>query len=229
MAKRRKPIYQDEDDYQGKEYKEADLILRFDLDRVVEYATPLMAEWLAVENPDLNIHEQYIFDMKHKEALTQLAGWSEEDLKVKFLGTIIELGHLRSGNGIITLFDKLISATVENILLTVKSDFMMAKGLLDVFSTPYFHFQEYKPHKKPSGDSMAQLLQAFLIAQVKNKTTEMPLYGVEIMGKSWSFVVMEGKQYCISKAFDSTDREDLLKIIAVLRKFKWILETRLMK
>jgi hypothetical protein len=104
---------------------------------------------------------------------------------------------------------------------------MLAKGILDVFETPYFHFQEYKPYKNPSGDSMAQLLEAFLIAQESNKNNK-PIYGVDIMGANWRFVTMEGKDYCISKAFDSVDKGDLLTIIAVLRKFKHILETRLL-
>lgn len=130
---------------------------------------------------------------------------------------------------IVTYFDKVISATVEGIKLTVKSDFMMAKGFLNVFQKPYFHFQEYKPQLNPKGEPMAQLLEAFLIAQVKNKDTKMPLYGVETIGKQWTFVIMEGKDYCVSKSFDCTDKDDLLKIIAILRKFRWILETRLMK
>ena len=71
------------------------------------------------------------------------------------------------------------------------------------------------------------LVAAFLIAQVSNNNNR-PLYGVDIMGANWRFVTMEGKDYCISKAFDSVDKEDLLTIIAVLRKFKHILETRLM-
>jgi hypothetical protein len=139
------------------------------------------------------------------------------------------LGHLEAGNGIVTFFDKMISAKVEGKLLTVKADFMMAKGLLDVFTTPYFHFQEYKPYKKPLGDSMAQLLEAFMIAQVKNKDTKIPIYGLEIIGERCRFVVMEGKEYCTSKPYSFIDKEDLLQIIAILRKFRWILETRLMK
>ena len=39
---------------------------------------------------------------------------------------------------------------------------------------------------------------------------------------------MEGKEYCISKSFAATEKDDLLKIIAILRKFKHILFTRLM-
>ena len=124
-------------------------------------------------------------------------------------------------------FDKTISATVDGIHLVVKSDFMLAKGLLDVFETPYFHFQEYKPYKNPTGDSMAQLLEAFLIAQEMNKNGK-PIYGVDIIGKSWQFVIMEGREYCISETYDSVNKIDLLAIISILRKFRHILETRLM-
>ena len=73
---------------------------------------------------------------------------------------------------------------------------------------------------------MAQLLEAFLIAQEKNKNGK-PMYGIDIMGANWRFVTMEGREYCISKAFDVTDKADLLSIISILRKFRDILETRL--
>jgi hypothetical protein len=228
MAKK-KQIDEDEEDIKSKQYKEADLILLFNLKRIVTYQTPLMKEWLSVDSPTFDIFEEHTFNKKLEDAQINISGWSEEDLKVKFLAHIIELGHLESGNGIVTFFDKMISATVESTLLTVKADFMMAKGLLNVLQKPYFHFQEYKPQINPKGEPMAQLLEAFLIAQVKNRDTKMPLYGVETIGKQWSFVIMEGKEYCISKALDCTDQEDLLKIIAILRKFRWILETRLMK
>ena len=210
-----------------KEWREGELIGTFKLNRIVTYQTPLMQEWLDVQMPELNIGEQYIFDEDLTNAQKHIAGWNEEDLKMKFISTILKLGNLRDGDTIMGYFDKIISATVEDIKLTVKSDFMLAKGILDVFETPYFHFQEYKPYKNPSGDSMAQLLEAFLIAQEKNQNGK-PLYGVDIMGANWRFVIMQGKEYCISHAFDSVDRTDLLTIIAVLRKFKYILETRLM-
>jgi hypothetical protein len=206
---------------------EGELIKTFQLNRIITSQTPLMAEWLDVQLPELNIYEQYLFDEDLNNAKKYIAGWNEEDLKMKFISTILKLGHLRDGDVVLGYFDKTISAVVEGTSLTVKSDFMMAKGILDVFETPYFHFQEYKPHKNPSGDSMAQLLEAFLIAQERNKNG-LPMYGVEIMGINWRFVTMEGKDYCISKSFNSIDKMDLLHIIAILRKFKYILETRLL-
>jgi hypothetical protein len=224
MAKRVKNI---ENDNLKKDWREGELIDVFNLNRIITPQTPLMEEWLDVTMPDLNIPEAYSFDKHLARAQKQITGWQEEDLKMKFISPILELGHLMDGEIVLGYFDRIISATVEGIKLTVKSDFMLAKGILDVFKTPYFHFQEYKPHKHPSGDSMAQLLEAFLIAQEKNKNNK-PLYGIDIMGTNWRFVTMHGKDYCISKAFDSVDRNDLLTIVSVLRKFKYILETRLL-
>jgi hypothetical protein len=81
--------------------------------------------------------------------------------------------------------------------------------------------------EKQAGNPIARLLEAFLIAQVKNKNGK-PLYGVEIVGKHWTFVTMEGKEYCISNTYEATKKNDLLSIIAILRKFRAILYERLM-
>jgi hypothetical protein len=217
----------DDNESRRKNWLEGELIKTFNLTRIVTYQTPLMQEWLNVELPTLHAGEQYLFEEDLNNAKKQIAGWNEEDLKMKFISTILKLGHLRDGDVVLGYFDKTIAAKVEGIPLTVKSDFMMAKGILDVYETPYFHFQEYKPYKNPSGDSMAQLLEAFLIAQERNKNG-LPMYGVDIIGKQWSFVIMEGKDYCISESYNSIERTDLLHIIAILRKFKYILETRLL-
>jgi hypothetical protein len=221
MAKRKK------ESVEKKEWKEGELIKTFKLKRMASSQTPLMKEWLEVENPVLDAFEQVLFNRKLLDAQNQLAGWSEEDLKMKFITHILDLGHLNDEGVIVGYFDKMLSATVEGIKLTVKSDFMMAKGILNVHENPYFHFQEYKPQLNPTGEPMAQLLEAFLIGQSKNEIPK-PLYGVEIIGENWKFVVMENKDYCISKSFTATQKEDLLKIIAILRKFKHILMTRLL-
>jgi hypothetical protein len=147
---------------------------------------------------------------------------------MKFISHVLDLGKVvEDEKGIVSFFDKIISEKVEGIKLTVKTDFMIATGILDVYRKPFFHFQEYKPIKNPSGDPMAQLLLAFLIAQTKNQDNK-PLYGVEVIGKNWSFVVIHEKEYCISNTFNCTEREDLLQIIAILRKFKEILFEKLL-
>ena len=210
-----------------KEWSEGELIATFKLTRVSTYYTSVMEEWLTAVPATLNIHEQYAFDKALTRAKKYISGWQEEDLKMKFISKILELSWLEDSDEVMGYFDKTISGTIENIKLTVKSDYMLEKGTLDYFQTPFFHFQEYKPYKNPSGDSMAQLLEAFLIAQVKNDNQQ-PLYGVDIMGANWRFVTMEGKEYCVSDTFSSTNKEQLLIIIAVLRNFQRILKEKLL-
>ncbi len=223
---RKKKITEDEDENVGKNWQEGELIKTFHLKPLVEPSL-LLQEWLQTEALEFDAVEQVIFEKALKKAMKDLKGWSEEDLKMKFISDILDLGYMLQDDKVISYFDKIISATVEDIKLTVKSDFMLAEGVMNIHGEPYFHFQEYKPNKNPHGDSMAQLLAAFLIGQTKN-IRPIPLYGVEIVGAIWRFVIMDGKEYCVSEAFESTQREDLLRIIAILRKFRHILETRLL-
>jgi hypothetical protein len=213
-----------------KEWKEAELRVAFNLERIAGIQTPLMTEWLDVSIPELDVFEQHTFDSVYAKGIQQMAGWGEEDLKMKFITHILELGDLFDEGLLVTFFDKQLKGVVKGIPLSVKSDFMMAKGFMNIYQTSYFHFQEYKPERNPTGDSMAQLLEAFLIAQEKNKedSIEIPLFGCEIIGKQWCFVTMEGKEYCTSTIYDSTNREELLQIISILRKFKMLLKERYM-
>jgi hypothetical protein len=103
---------------------------------------------------------------------------------------------------------------------------------LETPKVPYFYFQaggvpQYKKVKDPKGDPTAQLLEAFLIAQEKNNNNKI-LYGCTVYGREWEFYIMEKRTYCISKAYNCTDNEDLMQIIAILRKFKEILENKLL-
>jgi hypothetical protein len=208
-------------------WQEDELIETFKLICITKTYTPLMQEWLNVTEPVLNVAEQYSFDKLCSKTIQQIQIWDEEDLKMKFIRPVLELGHLIDDEIVMSYFDRNLSGIVDTIRLNVNSDLMLSKGILDFIKTPYFHFQKYNPYKNPSTDSITQLLVAFLIAQAKNKNGK-PMYGVDIIGANWRFVTMEDRTYCISKAYDSTDKEHLLCIISILRKFRWILETRLM-
>jgi hypothetical protein len=209
-----------------KEWREGEMILTFKLTKIDTFYTPLMQEWLSVEMPVFDTWEQGCFD-NIAQKVNKIATWSEEDLKMKFISPILELARVMEDENFASFFDKKLAALVEGYPLSVKADFVIAKGLLDYMERPYFHFQEYKPSKNPTGDSMAQLLEAFLIAKTQNDDAK-PLYGCEVNGAVWKFITMENKNYCVSKSFDSSDKEDLLKIIAVLRKFKEILKLKLL-
>lgn len=205
-------------------WSEAELMDAFGLDKI-KHPTPLMQDWLNAK-ADFSEIEQATIQQLCNEALENIEAWAEEDLKMNFIAFVIHLAQLKATKTIRTFYDKTISATVENTFLKVKTDFMIAKGVLDLAKTPYFHFQEYKRDKDPNGDPLAQLVEAFLIAQEMNKNDK-PLYGCCVVGRFWYFVTMEEKNYCVSKAYDCTDEQELCQIIAILRHFKEILMTRL--
>ncbi|MFN0202361.1 MAG: hypothetical protein ACKVTZ_12620 [Bacteroidia bacterium] len=210
-----------------KSYQEAELIKMFGLRRLAgNHAHPLMSEWTTTST-SLNSGEQYLFDLISENLLSQIVGWNEEMLKMNFIAQVLILGHLRETERYKTYYENTLETTIQNYFLKVKADMMIASGVLEVADTPYFYFQEYKKQKDPQGDVTAQLLEACLIAQEKNQNGK-PMYGCTVAGKYWEFLLLEGRTYCVSKAYDCTERDDLLTIIAILRKFKELLETRLL-
>lgn len=213
----------------SKNWQEGELIDTFKLNRIKSYQTPLMKDWLDVQLPELNFAEQYLFNFIHELAVENIDFWDKQNLKMKFIWAVLDLGHMRddSSKKLISFFDKTISATVDKIPLQIQSDYMVSKGIMNLGKIPYFHFQTYESRSYSIGDPMARLLEAFLIAQVKNQNGK-PLYGVEIFGKHWTFVTMEGKEYCISNTYEATKKNDLLSIISILRKFRAILYERLL-
>jgi hypothetical protein len=185
-----------------------------------------MQEWTDT-TAVLNSGEQYLFDSINDDLVRKIVGWNEEMLKMNFIAFVLKLGHLEETERYKTYYESLLEATVEEHFLKVRADMMVATGVLETPRVPYFYFQEYKKVKDPKGDVSAQLLEIFLCSQEKNKNNK-PLYGCTILGREWEFYIMEQKTYCVSKAYNCTDEEDLMQIIAILRKFKEILETRLL-
>jgi hypothetical protein len=210
-----------------KKYDEAELIKMFGLKRMAgNIATPLMQEWTSVSTTLLE-WEQYLFDKITDKLLSKIVGWNEEMLKMNFISPVLLLGNLVETEQYKTYYEATIEATVDNYFLKTKADMMIATGILERAETPYFYFQEYKKVKEPKGDVTAQLIEAFLISMEKNKNGK-PMYGCTVTGQIWEFVIMENRTYCISEYYDCTKNDDLMQIIAMLRKFKEILETRLL-
>lgn len=173
MKKKRKEI----------KYSEADLIVAFQLTRLRgSEAHSLMQAWTDVNLPSLAPFEEVNFDYIYEQAYKNIEGWNEEELKLKFIAHLIDLGYLVDNGRYLTFCEHEIFAEVENKYLYLKSDFMIAKGVLDKHQTPYFYLQEYKKLKDPSGDPVPQLLEGFLIAIHENKNDK-PMYGCTVTSR----------------------------------------------
>jgi hypothetical protein len=59
-----------------------------------------------------------------------------------------------------------------------------------------------------------------LAAQAKNNGLNIPIYGLYNIGQFWFFIVLQNKEYTVSKAFDATDKDDLKQIINLLQYVK---------
>lgn len=185
-----------------------------------------MQEWLSAKTTFIDA-ENVFLERIYQSARHNIEAWSEEDLKMHFIAFVLNLGELEPEDSIRTFFDKIISATLEGHFLKTKANFMIAFEVMDLLQAPYFHFQEYKQQTDPNGNPKAQVVEAMLIAQAINQNGK-PIYGCSVISKFWDFVIMEGKAYCVSKSYDCTDKEELIQIIATLRKFKEIMKTRLL-
>lgn len=207
-------------------WTESALQIAYKLERI-NTPTPLMQEWLNVAPVELEGYALKLFEQSLQNAKDNIEAWNEETFKMLFIAQVFQLAELNTApSGTTIILEALLKEKVGNYELAVKPDYMLASGQGNVFAQPYFHFQEYKPDN-PTGDAMAQLLMAMLIAQKRN-ALDLPMYALKVVGAKWQFVIFQGNSYCVSKRFDCTEREELLLIIAILRNFKLILTDKLL-
>ncbi len=179
----------------------------------------VLDEWLDVSG-ELNDFENKLLNLSHQRMAKNVKGWNEEELKINFLGNIFLLADIEIEGVCKTFFERPLSAIIDNKQLSVKCDCLVAsvKGK-STPKYPYFFLQEFKKQKGDSNDPEAQMLAAMIIAQSINKD-ENPLYGCWLQGKNWNFSVLNGKDYCTSKQFDTLEIEDLYQVLFILRNLK---------
>ena len=66
---------------------------------------------------------------------------------------------------------------------------------------------------------------AMLTAQNLNKDGK-PIYGCYIIGRMWNFMVLEDKNYCISKSFNADD-DEVFEIFRIMKGLKFLLEKQI--
>jgi hypothetical protein len=113
----------------------------------------------------------------------------------------------------------------NNVSLNGRVELAVAKGK-QIASTPFFFMNEYKQeNSKGPSDAKGQLLISMYAAQVLNKD-EFPIYGCYIKGRNWFFVILKGKEYAVSSAYDATQSE-IFNIYSILMECKKYIHQRL--
>jgi hypothetical protein len=191
-----------------------DIEIAFNLEQLE--VMDLLENWLQ-STTELSISEDEMVK-KIKKALKNNADfWNEDELKLQFIAPLLLIVDYTMPDCKI-FSQRHISATINNIEIGGRVDFMLAKGKQKPIK-PYFFIHEYKQEtKKGSCDPKGQLLSEMLVAQAKNQEN-MPIYGSYVLGRSWFFVILNGKEYAVSNAYNASD-DDIYTIIAILRKVK---------
>jgi hypothetical protein len=186
---------------------------QFGLERVEP--TLLLNNWLASDG-EISIEETNRLNALRGQLRENVDYWNEEELKMKFIGQILDLVNIDSKN-FRTFYDRTITVEVKGVKLNGKLDMLVATGF-QVPKKPFFCVHEYKQETKRDGDPKGQLLVEMVALQALNQNED-PIYGCYVLGENWHFVVLENNEYCISVAFRAT-QDDVFAIFKMLRKIK---------
>lgn len=183
----------------------------------------LLKDWLDSQEFITNQEKERLEELRL--ALSENAEyWNEEELKIKFIGQVVELVKI-SGDDFRTFYDRPISSVLNEIPLFGKVDMLVATGF-QIPTKPFFCIHEYKQETKKDGDPKGQLLAEMLAVQTINADKK-PIYGCYVVGRSWYFVVLKNTQYAVSSAYDATQVDDLFRIFQILRNIKTRIEQML--
>jgi hypothetical protein len=152
--------------------------------------------------------------------------WDNGAFKMNFLAHILSIPKFHEPEKLNIFYRRPITWEYNGKRESVTCDCLLAKPF-GVYApdVPYFFLQEFKKQKQ-NEDAEGQMLLAMLIAQHKN-ANEKPIYGCYIQGKFWVFTTLHDKNYCVSRAYDATQKADLYQIIFILRQLKHIILTEL--
>ena len=198
-------------------YDPSDIAQAYNLE--VNRTCEFLNDWISATYT-FNDFEQTFFERIYKDAHVDARYWNEEELKIKMVGLLFNLADIEIFGKAKVFYERPLSKKVGDYDLAVICDCLVATPLpFNKPTKPYFFLQEFKKKRGEKNDPEGQLLTAMLIAQAQNDDNK-PIYGGYLFGSLWNFATLIDNQYCVSKEFNATRRDDLLQIIYILRKIK---------
>jgi len=147
--------------------------------------------------------------------------WNEEELKIYFIAFLLDFIEFYQPSYRPFLERELSVNYAEEKKLWGVVDFLVASGT-QFPKEPVFFLHEYKKQLDTSNDPLGQLLAEMVAAQALNSRPH-PIYGAYIIGRHWYFVLLEGKTYAESLAYDAT-KDEIFQIVGILRHTKCLID-----
>ncbi len=184
-------------------------------------------EWLSIDAQTLTETENAIIELALNRFRLLGRGWNEEELKMHFISPILGVADTNIESVCKTFFERPLSGVVNNYELNVITDCMVASyNEAGLPVNPYFFLQEFKQSQRfGRTDPEGQMMVAMLLAQEQNNDKK-PIYGCFVVENNWRFTVLNGLEYCVSPQFNATEKNDLHKIVFILRKLKELILNR---
>jgi hypothetical protein len=209
-------------------WEREELELTFGLQEVPKHAA--LTHWLAADELIMPEEAQKL-ELFRAELCKEISYWNEEELKIFFINDVIRLVNFKKDGIYKTFAERTLSATVTDIHqkkvdLRGRVEMVVSTGKQKP-RQPFFFIHEYKPlRSNANNDPEGQLLVAMLATYELNQP-KYPMYGLYVQGKYWHFMILEGKNYSISRSYDATDEATLLQIVRILKRCKGYIETQL--
>lgn len=180
-------------------------------------------EYTNVRHITITPQEQQALQKLQLQLQDHVDDWNEEELKMKFIAFMIGMAEL-DGEGYHTFLEREISFEAQGLKISGIVDLILAEGFRSP-RHPFFSLHEYKKERNSANDPLGQVLIALMAAQAINNDG-LPLYGCYVVGRNWFFVVVDGKKYAKTLAYDAT-QEDISDILRILKHLKTIVEKRI--
>ena len=184
------------------------------------WESPVIDAWNKLAaTMEVESHENVLLNRLKTSIVKNGDTWNEIELIEYFIAPIFTL--IDFNTELFKIFsERRISATIGEYELYGEPDAFIATGTYSP-KIPYFCFNEYKRLEEHKGDVRGQLLAEMLVAQTENGNM-LPVYGVYVVEEFWHFVILHGRDYCISKSF-AADDEEIFDIFKILKALKVIL------
>jgi hypothetical protein len=174
-----------------------------------------LSQWIN-EPQALSSVQQEALIFYRKELRANFFNWNEQELSMHFIGPMLSLADF-TGENFNAYANRAIKAQIGDIELYGIPDGMIAKGRREP-EIPYFCFQEYKKEIDPNGHPAGQALGAMLIGQKLNENKGV-VYGCYVIGKHWTFLILDGVNYVLSQGYDATS-DEIFIIFSILLTLK---------
>ena len=182
----------------------------------------LLSEWASSRHPVPDELSGWLENRRNELFRLQFA-WNEQELMARFIGPLLTSIDFLGAN--YNLFhQRTLSIKFQARKTSGLVDGMVATGIF-VPQHPFFFLQEYKKSQGYDSDPFGQLLISMVAAQQLNNDGQ-PLYGCYVIGKIWTFVLLDGQQYATTQSYDATDAGELQIIWSMLVEVKRIVEER---